>query len=370
MTQRSILVLLTAIVVLAGLALLGQREGASGSSVQGQQLLPGLAAAINDIDRVVVTKGGNEIVATLERQPETWVVAEKDGYRADVGKLRQALIALGDARILEAKTSNPELYTRLGVEDLTHEGASGVGLTAHAGERELASIILGDSERDYRYVRRAGEAQSYLIDRDPDVPRTAAQWVDSRIIDVRSDRVREVTITHPDGETVHISKASRDATNYEVADVPEGRELMYAGVANVIGNALRELNLEDVVRADAKEPPADGVVRVEFRTFDGLLVTVEGFEEDDQPWVSFKAEAIGAAETETADAGESDAEANADEESSGEATAAVPSASDVAAEAERINASVGGWRYRIASYQYDQMTRRMADLLKAQTNSD
>jgi hypothetical protein len=35
------------------------------------------------------------------------------------------------------------------------------------------------------------------------------------------------------------------------------------------------------------------------------------------------------------------------------------------AEAARINAKVGGWRYKIASFQYDQLTRRMADLLKA-----
>ena len=34
-------------------------------------------------------------------------------------------------------------------------------------------------------------------------------------------------------------------------------------------------------------------------------------------------------------------------------------------EAQRINAKVGGWRYKIAGFQYDQMTRRMADLLKA-----
>jgi hypothetical protein len=36
----------------------------------------------------------------------------------------------------------------------------------------------------------------------------------------------------------------------------------------------------------------------------------------------------------------------------------------VAAEAAEIHRTVGGWRYRIAGFQYDQMTRRMADLLK------
>jgi hypothetical protein len=44
--------------------------------------------------------------------------------------------------------------------------------------------------------------------------------------------------------------------------------------------------------------------------------------------------------------------------------AAPTPAADPTAEAERINAKVGAWRYKIASFQYDQMTRRMSDLLK------
>jgi hypothetical protein len=39
-------------------------------------------------------------------------------------------------------------------------------------------------------------------------------------------------------------------------------------------------------------------------------------------------------------------------------------AADPAAEAARINAKVGAWRYKIAGFQYDQLTRRMSDLLK------
>ena len=37
---------------------------------------------------------------------------------------------------------------------------------------------------------------------------------------------------------------------------------------------------------------------------------------------------------------------------------------DVAAEAQQLDQRLAGWRYRIASYQFDQMTRRMDDLLR------
>jgi len=44
--------------------------------------------------------------------------------------------------------------------------------------------------------------------------------------------------------------------------------------------------------------------------------------------------------------------------------AAEAAAADPTAEAQRINAHVMAWRYKLASFQFDQMTRRMADLLK------
>jgi hypothetical protein len=37
---------------------------------------------------------------------------------------------------------------------------------------------------------------------------------------------------------------------------------------------------------------------------------------------------------------------------------------DPTAEAQRINARVSAWRYKLATFQYEQMTRRMNDLLK------
>jgi hypothetical protein len=172
--------------------------------------------------------------------------------------------------------------------------------------------------------------------------------------------VRQVSITHPDGETLSLTKANADAANYDVAGVPAGRELMYPGVANVVGNSLRELNLEDV------EPATNSIegepVVVEFRTLDGLVVRALGNKRNDESWVSFEA-SVDAEQAAGASAVPPVAPpAAADTPATTETPAATPA--DPAAEAARINAKVGGWRYRIANFQYDQMTRRIADLLK------
>ena len=363
MSQRNVLILLAAVVVLLALLLYGQRGSIGGGG--GKLFAPALEAALNDIERITITKANNETVVALERKPEGWVATNKNGYAADVGKLRQGLRALAEAKILEQKTANPDLYSHLGVEDVSGEKAAGLAVALTAKGKDLPTLILGNADGSkHRYVRRAGEAQSYLIDKNPEFARGVGQWLDAQIFDVRGDRIAQVTITQPDGQVIRISKPNKDAANYDVADVPKGRELLYPGVANVIGNSLRELNLEDVEPTGAS-PPAKPTV-VEFHTFDGLVVRAEGEKRGDASWVGFMAsvdpaQAARAAAATTPTPPAEGAGAPPDQPKPVAAPAAPP---DPAAEAARINAKVGPWRYKIATFQYDQMTRRISDLLK------
>jgi hypothetical protein len=391
MSRRGLVILIVALVVLGALVAVSQRKTSPAPTAVGTALVPGLQESLNDVERVGIVKAGGEAVATLEKRESGWVVANKSDYPADVTKLRQSLRALAEAKIREVKTANPEFYDRLGVVDTSDSKASGVAVSVTVPGKDFGTVILGNTEgAKQRYARRANEPQSYLIDRDPEVPKNASQWLDARILDVRGDRVQQVTIRHADGETVSVSKASADAANFDVAAVPKGRELLYAGVANVIGSALRELNLEDVERADdnAGERP----VHVEFKTFDGLVVRATGTQRGDEKWLTFEAsvdaeQAAKFAPPAAADAAPAGAESPADageaapQPATGAPAAAPPAADasaatsapdapasaarpDPAAEAERINERVSGWRYKIPSFQYDQMTRRMADLLK------
>jgi hypothetical protein len=357
MNRRSLLVVAAIAVVAVLLAIVGRRQSTPETDA-GALLLAGLTESLNDVERVVISKAQGEIVATLVRGSAGWSVAEKDDYSADVVKIRQALVALGEARIVEEKTADPAFYDRLGVESVELRTASGTAVAIDAAEAEFPVLILGDEANSgSRYARRADEARSFLVDRNPDVPRSTAQWLIPDIVDVRGTRVQSVTIAHADGERLAISKGDETEANFSVADIPEGRELSYPGVANVIGNALRELKLDDVagVAGTAGEP----AVVTELSTFDGLVVTMTGTMIGDEAWVTFAASAAPQPAVETVPA-EAQVEAEAQDAA---ASAAEPP--DPAAEAEAINARVGGWRYRIPEYQYDQLTRRLADLLRA-----
>lgn len=349
MNQRTVLIMISALIVLSLLAVFGHRSGTDTSAVNAL-LLPDLTDKLNAVEQVTIQTAGAEAAVTLQRAATGWTVAQRDSYPADINMIRNALTELAEARIVEEKTANPELFDRLGVEAIDDADAGGLALVLSGQGVESPTVILGDSEgAEYRYARRADDNQSYMIDRDPEVPRDAAQWLVPEILDVRGPRIERVTISHTDGETLDIFKSEVNQPNFSVADIPEGRELQYPGVANVIGNSLRDLRLEDV--AAVGDLSVESSVVTEFQTFDGLIVRVQSLRVGEHDWLIFDARV----EEEPAPVGEP-----APDEENGSDTP------DPAAEATAINERVGGWRYRIASYQHDQMTRRLEDLLAAE----
>ena len=70
----------------------------------GLALLPALPSDLNAVTAVTVRKGSATPTLTLHKVGQQWSVAERADYPADVSKLRQLLVSLRDARIVEAKT--------------------------------------------------------------------------------------------------------------------------------------------------------------------------------------------------------------------------------------------------------------------------
>ncbi len=343
MTYRTVTVLAGALVVLAALALIAQYDPQP-PSPGGGLLLPELADDLDSVNQITVVGAGSEPVATLQRDDQgIWSVAEKAGYPADLAAVRHTLISLAEARVVEPKTANPEFYDRLGVEDVANEDAGGVAVTL-MGVDPPVDVIVGDTEgTSQRYVRVVGQDQSVLVDRDPEVGDETTDWLDAEILAIPGSRMARVTVTHPDGEVVRVTKTDADQSNFEVEDMPEGRELQYASIANVMGTVLSNLRLQDV---EPRGEPDVPVTITEWAAFDGLSITAESFELQEEPWVSFSVE-FQPLPVE------------------GEGVAEDDSNQPAAAEALELDQRLSGWQYRIAGYQHDQMTRRMDDLLRA-----
>ncbi|MEO8443434.1 MAG: DUF4340 domain-containing protein [Gammaproteobacteria bacterium] len=334
MNRRSFSLLLTALAVLAVLAGIGLYGGRQGSRDAGL-LQPGLKVQLNDIQRIVITGKGNDTIATLERGASAWTVAGRHNYPADVARIRKNLLALAEARIVEEKTSNPDFYDRLGVQDPASATASGVQLTLSGGKAPI-SVIVGQPQPgtpDLTYVRRAGEAQSWLVAAQFDLGKTSSEWLDRVVADIPATRIQSVTITQPGLETLRITRSVDQQpdgiTAFQVADLPAGRQLSYAGIANGVAAVLADLQLEDVQTREVLGANPGKPVLARFVTTDGLVVEASAWRLPDGTRITFSASGEGAAEEEAA----------------------------------ALNARLGGWVYTLPVYKTEQLTRRLQELL-------
>jgi hypothetical protein len=394
-SSRSVKILAVVVLLLFGtlFALNSGDRGESSKGGEGSDLLfPELKSRLNDINVVTITDADGEI--TLRREADDddsppagrWIAPDYGGYPVDTGSLRRLLLAIADARKLEQKTSDAGLYERLGVQDPRENDGSGVLVSAR-GDNAAIALILGDTaQAEFRYARIPEEARSWLISQNPTLPADRTGWLLPEIVDIDASRIESAIIRHADGEVVAIRKTNADDLNFEVENIPEGRELRYPSVADSIGAVLGNLTLEDVRPADSLNGPEDGspedaASTVEFRTFDGLEVMLnihsrspgkpdgeladsdtDTDTDTEQYWITLKATASPAP-------ADDEPQEPAEDPASADAETAAEQAKDPADEAADINNRVSGWMYGIAAYKADQLTRRLDDLLSDAENA-
>lgn len=352
------LMVLTGVALLAAATAFWLDRGRSPASVSGlgEPLFPDFGGQINQVREIRLIVGGSDQGITLSRDDRGWRVVERYGYAADAGAIRRLLLRLSEARIVEPKTSNPELYARLGVEDVSAGSGEGVRLEID-GPAASRQLIIGEVETlagRGTYVRRPDEEPSYLVSEEMRPARSPEKWLDPDILDVPPSLIQAVTIRHDDGEELRLLGIDG---HLAVARIPEGRALSSPSATSPIGRSLEGLRLEDVL----PDPEFDGgkpAAVISYRLVDGRLVNIRAWQIEDQRFVALELAMALDPDPPAADESESEGgEAPGDES----APADVPRA-DAGAVA-RQSEELAGWVFRIPVTRYDQMVRRLDDLL-------
>ncbi|HEY0231475.1 MAG TPA: DUF4340 domain-containing protein [Dokdonella sp.] len=394
MNQKTLIGLaVAALIAIVAAIVLNQRSQprSEGGGEQASYLAPGLRDHVNDVAKVIVTGADNKTIATLTRAADGWSLAEKGGYAVDTGKLREFLLKLADAKLLEQKTSNKDKYATLGVEDVAAKDAKSLEVELDGLAQPVKVIVGNASQRGGgTFVRRAGDAQSWLASATLAVPKDAAEWLRKDLADIAANRVEAVTITHADGNSVRIYKDTAGDANFRIADIPKGREAGSEFSTNALASTLAGLRFDDVIAArDA--PPAAQSSKARYAAFDGLVVDVIAWEKDGKDYAQFKAsldaaqadKGIAAAQekakadfdmaTAAADAAKTSKDAQAD--GATDAPIKPMSVGDPARDRENrlealnkeiaeLNARFDGWTFALPAHKYANIDKSIDDLLK------
>ncbi len=297
MQRRGLLVLVGAAAVSAAgaAAALLTESGTVSTAPPGERALPNLAPDLGQIARFRINRGAMK--ANFQLEDGHWVVIEKGGYPADEAKIHRMLSALADLTLIEPKTDQPALYSRLSLDDPANGKSTEIVIQNKAGDI-VGQLIVGRSRPDRLgigndgvYVRRVGGDRAWLARGSLDLSGDVVDWLDRRIVDVPAGRFRRVVFTSAGGEVVTISRTGMTA-NFAMENPPQGTKPKDARAISMPATALAELDLTDVAPAAEVKPPETGVATAEYTTFDGLDFRVTVFPHDKADWIAVEVSGI------------------------------------------------------------------------------
>jgi len=300
----------------------GQKAIAPGTLV-----FPGLAAQLQAAETLSITTKGRTM--TLVRKDGIWGIAERGGYRAQQDRLRELLTGLTELRVTEARTADPEQYDRLGVGDPNKPvtTANLIRLLG-PGDKLIAELIVGHRRvrtagnvPESIYIRRVGEAQSWLAEGRLPVDADPQLWFEREIANIRKEQVASIVSTRAEGTL----EFGRDGDTLVLRSPAEHPKLDEYRLEDVF-RALDSLTLTDV--KPAAEQPGEKIGSAVFTLTDGMVVTVSVWRADVDVWAQFQA------------SGEGEAKARAD----------------------AMNARVAGWAYQLGSWKEKSFVPKLDEL--------
>jgi len=366
----SILAILTVAAVIAAFQLTQKASVFSAA----EKFFPDLGKVINEVTEINVNTKSESI--TLNRGEDwQWRIKEKHSYPASLEKVQNLLLGAVHLTVVEAKTSNPIRYAKIGVEDISEEDAQSTLLTfKKTGGETVLKVLIGndrtakiDSTRREIYVRKQDDKQAWLTLGQLSIEKTLTNWLDQQIVNIDSEKIRQINITHPEGDSLLVFKESQEDEKYQLADLPDNTEVKLPYVLDNIATTLARLDLDDVIPVSESEVEFnDGATtRTVFTTFDGLEVTMTTTEKDGKHYAKFAAAFNQAAVVEPPK--------KDDEPASSENIESQPEKVDemplISAEeqAEKLNAKFKEWVYELSEYKVDDLAKTHDELISVST---
>ncbi len=303
----------------------------------GEWLLPGLAENVNALAAVEVRTGDK--VIELKRNDAGWTV-QPSGYEVKPGNLQKVLVGLVRMTKLEPRTASADKYRIIQVEEAGKGDSQSrhVTLKDEAG-RVIGDVILGKAATGYtsgaeqaQYVRLAGDQQSWLVRGSVSAGGDIGDWVDTTVMQINQNTVKQAVFTHPDGEVLTITKTGKDDNGnnkFEIAGLPEGVKPKDDLTVRYGATDIANVEFTDVRKA----APGEGETgKVLLETDDGMIVSYRLKQDRGQTWLQAKVIAKGKNE----------------------------------AEAEKVSKRIDGWEFALADYKIKQFTKRLSDFLDMQ----
>ncbi len=293
MNARIAAILVVLLAVLGGGALLLQRQETarrpSNVGELGQRLLKDLRAADLSAVRIVEPKA----TLTLQRKDDGWIIVERDGFPADLGRVREFVLKAIELKVGQSEPIGEKDRARLNLDasgtQIEFAGPDGKSLAKLTVGKKYFKREVDNPEKalaDGRFVMRPDDPATVLLVSDPllQASSRSADWIDRSSFKV--EKVKTLEVRYPGGDGWRIERAA-DNADWKLAGA-KPRDKLEITKVNAASYSLGLLELADVAPKEAKDTGLDKPVLISAATLTGVSYAIKvGRLEQDNYYVAF-----------------------------------------------------------------------------------
>ena len=308
-------------------------------TVTGEKLFEAFDDDASRVSSLMLRKG-KDVFTFKKDDAGGWSITERGGYPADPKKVRELLVKLARAELVEAKTGDPKRYKLLDLGDPTKEDSGSTLVRMNdSGDKVVGEVVIGKERisafgrgKSGSYVRRPGKDQTWLTNVGLKPSMTVSDWVQPVFFRMALGEMSSLTLDPPDGDPVKIVTDPAKKETFKFQAIPEGKKTKSGVDATVMIKAIETLEMTDVRKAASAKVPKDAVtISADLETTDAMKLR-------------FKVLKIG----------ENDRWLSIDVLDDGKKK-------DVA---EKLKADLAGWQFKIADWRSRQMFKTAAEMFE------
>jgi hypothetical protein len=285
-------------VIGALLVVRSNKSWSQGAQSIGGKVMPDFP--MNDVTQLAIK--GNDGELNLVKIEETWRVADRGDYAADFSKIRELLLAVGDAKVLRNMEVGESQLGRLELLTPDKGDESGTLLSFKGeGNKEIGTLLLGKQSMkksesssygggefpDGRYLMPDGDGSriSLVSETFSNVETDAKAWLDKVFFKV--EKLKSAEVTHIDPLQNWSVSRETEAGDMVLAGLGEEEELD-SSRSYSLKNILSSPSFNDIAASDVSDEDLglDAPIKASLATFDGFnyeLLIGKANEEEEYP---------------------------------------------------------------------------------------
>jgi hypothetical protein len=241
----------------------------------------------NQLDSVEITNAQG-VLFSAKILGESWLATfdpEQPAYPISQDKLADFVETMMRAKLVEAKTSKPQNYIRLGLQSIDTDDSMATLVTFKARDHSWQVLVgnkvtLGEGQ----YILKSEGSQSWRTDKTISLPIDKFSWLKQPILPFQAQEISSVS--RVDSLKWQIARSA--SGDFYLIDLPKDKTLQYDSILNSVVSNLTSLNFEVLFAANEDFAQSLKVLtQLEVITADQRIFQVVVSELDDKHFVNF-----------------------------------------------------------------------------------